>query len=212
MSWYIALSDLCISTSQAWWLSMCWPPWQALSSMLTMLIKGVIPWNKVIYPTQTRWVITNTKSQCMLCTKSISCMLIFWPQEDGLSSAELVFTSLTCHILLSGIVLWMCPVNERRRYNVTSSLIGCVHSQNDPCFMHTRTINIITNIPLDGFIQSLKKMTGLILKFTVHTSYFLIIQLVPYFVMDVLNYPGVAGIFLAVLFSGALRYVLLYVF
>ncbi len=31
------------------------------------------------------------------------------------------------------------------------------------------------------------------------------LQIVPYFVMDVLNYPGFPGIFLAVLFSGALR-------
>ena len=32
----------------------------------------------------------------------------------------------------SGIKLCMCPANERRRYIVTSSLIGWVHSQNDP--------------------------------------------------------------------------------
>ena len=31
------------------------------------------------------------------------------------------------------INLCVCPVNERRRYNVTSSLIGSAHSQNDPC-------------------------------------------------------------------------------
>ena len=30
----------------------------------------------------------------------------------------------------AGITLWMCPVNERRRYNVTSSLIGWAHAQN----------------------------------------------------------------------------------
>ena len=27
----------------------------------------------------------------------------------------------------------VCPANERRRYNVTSSLIGWAHTQNDPC-------------------------------------------------------------------------------
>ena len=31
------------------------------------------------------------------------------------------------------IILCMCPANERWRYNVTSSLIGWAHSQNDPC-------------------------------------------------------------------------------
>ena len=35
----------------------------------------------------------------------------------------------------SGIILWMHPANERRCYNVTSSLIGCVHSQNNPCVL-----------------------------------------------------------------------------
>ena len=29
----------------------------------------------------------------------------------------------------------MCPANKRRRYNVTSSLIGWAHSQNDPCIV-----------------------------------------------------------------------------
>ena len=32
----------------------------------------------------------------------------------------------------SGIILSMCPANERWRYNVTSSLIGWAHTQNDP--------------------------------------------------------------------------------
>ena len=27
----------------------------------------------------------------------------------------------------------MCPANERWRYSVTPSLIGWVHTQNDPC-------------------------------------------------------------------------------
>ena len=29
--------------------------------------------------------------------------------------------------------LGMRPANERRRYSVTTSLIGSAHSQNDPC-------------------------------------------------------------------------------
>ena len=32
----------------------------------------------------------------------------------------------------AGIILCMRPSNERRRYNVTSSLIGWAHTQNDP--------------------------------------------------------------------------------
>ena len=34
----------------------------------------------------------------------------------------------------SGIILRMRPANERRRYTVTSSLIGWEHAQNDPCW------------------------------------------------------------------------------
>ena len=30
----------------------------------------------------------------------------------------------------------MRPANERRRYSVTTSLIGCAHTQNDPCPFH----------------------------------------------------------------------------
>ena len=32
-------------------------------------------------------------------------------------------------------------------------------------------------------------------------------QLLPHFIMEVVNYPGLPGVFLAVLFSGALRFV-----
>ena len=33
----------------------------------------------------------------------------------------------------TGIILYMRPANERRRYNVTSSLIRSANKQNDPC-------------------------------------------------------------------------------
>ena len=36
------------------------------------------------------------------------------------------------HYISAGIVLCVCPANEGRRYNVTSSLIGWAHTQNDP--------------------------------------------------------------------------------
>ena len=35
--------------------------------------------------------------------------------------------------LITGIILWMWPANERRRYSVTPSLIGWSHAHNDPC-------------------------------------------------------------------------------
>ena len=33
---------------------------------------------------------------------------------------------------VAGIILCMCPSNERWRYNVTPSLIGWLHTENDP--------------------------------------------------------------------------------
>ena len=38
----------------------------------------------------------------------------------------------TCLNNIAEIILWMHPANERQGYNVTSSLIGWAHSQNDP--------------------------------------------------------------------------------
>ena len=43
------------------------------------------------------------------------------------------FKLRTKRTTLPEILLWMHPANERRRYNVTSSLIGWAHSQNAPC-------------------------------------------------------------------------------
>ena len=45
-----------------------------------------------------------------------------------------VFFASTLHLwYCQGVILCMCPTNERRRYIVTSSLIGWAHTQNDPC-------------------------------------------------------------------------------
>ena len=47
--------------------------------------------------------------------------------------------SMTYSHHVSGIILWMRPTNERRRYNVTSSLIGWAHLQNDPWCIFKQT-------------------------------------------------------------------------
>ena len=39
--------------------------------------------------------------------------------------------------LLSGIILWMHPANERRHYIVTSTILGWANSQNDPFIIIT---------------------------------------------------------------------------
>ena len=46
-----------------------------------------------------------------------------------------------------GIMLCMRPANERRRYNVTSFLIGWSHTQNDPCKMRMNFVIRENEIP-----------------------------------------------------------------
>ena len=46
----------------------------------------------------------------------------------------------------AGIILCMCPANEGRRYNVTSSLIGWVHTKNDA--------NLGTVAPIDDLVPN----------------------------------------------------------
>ena len=47
---------------------------------------------------------------------------------------------------IPGIILCMHPANERWRYNVTSSLIGWAHAQNEPCILYWVIIDCIMNI------------------------------------------------------------------
>ena len=46
--------------------------------------------------------------------------------------------------LIAGFILCPRPANERRRYIVTSSLIGWVYSQNDPCIVNTTAATLST--------------------------------------------------------------------
>ena len=50
----------------------------------------------------------------------------------------------------SGTILCMRQVNEWRRYNVTSSLIGWAHTQNDPCniFIHVCQNNVAATLQI----------------------------------------------------------------
>ena len=60
------------------------------------------------------------------------------------------FTALT----VAGVVLCVCPANERRRYNVTSSLSGWAHAQNDPLLgmdLHCELPFLISNKLFNGF-------------------------------------------------------------
>ena len=56
------------------------------------------------------------------------CVMITIPPTSGEAEGYLWFSKYSAKIILG-----MCPANERRRYNVTPSLIGWAHAQNDPC-------------------------------------------------------------------------------
>ena len=47
--------------------------------------------------------------------------------------------------LRPGIILWMHPASERRRYIVTSSLIGWVHTQNNPWYLMVKASDLVNN-------------------------------------------------------------------
>ena len=63
--------------------------------------------------------------------------VVRWATQDFSWAAALLNVLMWMyikHILTpSGIILCLCPVNRRRCYNVTLSLIGWAHTQNDPC-------------------------------------------------------------------------------
>ena len=57
-------------------------------------------------------------------------------QNDSLKWNYIYTLTLTIEWMVSSdICNCMCPANERWCYNVTSSLIGWAHTQNDPCCM-----------------------------------------------------------------------------
>ena len=60
----------------------------------------------------------------------------------------------------SGVILCMRPANERRRYNVTSSLIGLAHTQNEPwkdlVSMISQNCSMLWNLNIDGLVQDFK--------------------------------------------------------
>ena len=69
----------------------------------------------------------------------------------------------------SGIILWMHPANERWRYIVTSSLIGWVHTQNDPCIPYIK-VHLNNNKSSHQHIyhwllSSMTSITGFLLDF-----------------------------------------------
>ena len=61
--------------------------------------------------------------------------------ETSISMCTCIVIGLNQHTW-SGIILCGRPANERRRYNVTPSLIGWAHTQNDPCMITAKSAPI----------------------------------------------------------------------
>ena len=65
---------------------------------------------------------------------------------------------LVMSAMYSGIILWMHPANERWRYIVTLSLIGWVHTQNDPCVVGILLCYYLFCLTHSTFGQQLSKL------------------------------------------------------
>ena len=59
--------------------------------------------------------------------------------------------------MLSGLILDLCPANERRRYKVTPSLSGWAQSYNQPCVMDLVHYLIKCYIIRSGITSKLQK-------------------------------------------------------
>ena len=75
----------------------------------------------------------------------------------GNTACKISQISADRNVPCSGIIMCMHPANERRRYSVTSFLIGWAHAQNDPsqwetmlhCNIVSHWLGIYTNDPWD---------------------------------------------------------------
>ena len=59
-------------------------------------------------------------------------LFVYWSRTFWGTLRRLITISLLFHDESAGIILCMGPANERRRYDVTLSLICLAHTQNDP--------------------------------------------------------------------------------
>ena len=74
---------------------------------------------------------------------------------------------------VSGIIFCMHTANERRRYIVTSFLIGWAHSQNDPCSMvqcHSSEGHFTSHISAINHIKSQNSLENYLTKMPLKSS------------------------------------------
>ena len=73
------------------------------------------------------------------CLQSIPLLFVRFHWTHSNLSVSLLECGHSCqgqgYSATPGIILYTRPANERRRYNVTSSLTGFAYTQHDPCYM-----------------------------------------------------------------------------
>ena len=79
------------------------------------------------------------------------------PMNNKLSLVQIMAWQQAGNRPLSEIILCLRPANERRRYNVTSPLIGWAHTQNDPCIILTSD-----GVATDGYLHHSASMSFII--------------------------------------------------
>ena len=107
-------------------LSQCWPNSVVPSSFTrSQWVNRFMCWLVL-----THWGLHSKVFVILFRNKSPVCILFKW----NLKITKISFRFVLWHLFTSGIILCMRPANERRRNNVTPSLIGWAHLQNNPCY------------------------------------------------------------------------------
>ena len=142
------------------YLSLCWPrpmlPYGATRprwDQFTIILQGHFPGTQEIIRlhqyqwSNHGWYGWNWSAQQNKTQQNTNCMQNSWYAQYisltnkwtinttvVITKLMIVFTKNNKYLLHDpGIILYMCPANERQHYIATSSLIGWAHSQNDPC-------------------------------------------------------------------------------
>ena len=104
------------------WLLMPWrrkeQPWYWLCKMGRSFTSKRKNFNNLLHLIVEKWLKKQT----------YGFIIIDWFISSSIDN----LSKVGAHPSISGIILCMRPANERRRYNVTSSLIGYTHTLNDP--------------------------------------------------------------------------------
>ena len=115
------VSDTFYKQTNGWWLGTTWRPCDVIVMMTCLYISDV---------SGELHVVPGEFKRPSLCLYRPA-----WDRPFARDVSRHGWVKFRIAIvIIAGIVLCMRPANERRCYNVTPSLIGWVHAQNDPCY------------------------------------------------------------------------------